>query len=284
MLAFGDNIAQSIDALRQHKLRAVLTVIGLTMGVATLITVMTLVQGANRYVEQKIARLGTDVFQISKTPFVLTDFNAVIKALKFKNVDLEDMHAVAESCSDCEEVGAAVSGTARIQFRDKDLTDVSFIGHTPEMADLDSRIVEKGRYFTQIEDDRSSYVCLVGDDVVQQLLTGVDPIGQVIRVENQEFTVIGTIEKIGSVLGQNQDTFVIVPMNVYLRMRGVRNSISINAKSLPGRAFEQAQDQARVVLRSRRHLQPGQDDDFFIGTKDSYISLWKQISSAFFAV
>jgi putative ABC transport system permease protein len=284
MLAFGDNIAQSIDALRQHKLRAVLTVIGLTMGVATLITVMTLVQGANRYVEQKIARLGTDVFQISKTPFVLTDFNAVIKALKYKNVDLDDMHAVTESCTVCEEVGAAVSGTARVQFRDKELTDVSFIGHTAEMAGLDSRVVEKGRYFTQTEDERSSYVCLVGDDVVQRLLVGLNPIGQVIRVDNQEFTVIGSMEKIGSVLGQNQDTFVIVPMNTYLRMRGARNSITINAKSLPGRAFEQAQDQARVVLRSRRHLQPSQEDDFFIGTKDSYISLWKQISSAFFAV
>jgi len=284
MLAFGDNIAQSIDALRQHKLRAVLTVIGLTMGVATLITVMTLVQGANRYVEQKIARLGTDVFQLSKTPFVLTDFNAIIKAQKYKNVDLEDMHAVAENCTACEEVGAAVSGTARVQFRDKSLTDVSFIGHTPEMADLDSRTVEKGRYFTPSEDERSSYVCLVGDDVVQQLLTGVDPIGQVIKVDNQEFTVIGTIEKIGSVLGQNQDTFAIVPMNTYLRMRGTRNSITINAKSQPGQAFEQAQDQARVTLRSRRHLQPSQEDDFFIGTKDSYISLWKQISGAFFAV
>jgi putative ABC transport system permease protein len=284
MLAFGDNIAQSIDALRQHKLRAVLTVIGLTMGVATLITVMTLVQGANRYVEQKIARLGTDVFQLSKTPFVLTDFNAIIKAQKYKNVDLEDMRAIAENCAACEEVGAAVSGTARVKFRDKDLTDVSFIGHTPEMADLDSRTVEKGRYFTPSEDERSSYVCLVGDDIVQQLLTGVDPIGQVIKVDNQEFTVIGTIEKIGSVLGQNQDTFVIVPMNTYLRMRGTRNSISINAKSQPGTAFEQAQDQARVTLRSRRHLQPSQEDEFFIGTKDSYISLWKQISGAFFAV
>jgi len=284
MLAFGDNIAQSIDALRQHKLRAVLTVIGLTMGVATLITVMTLVQGANRYVEQKIARLGTDVFQLSKTPFVLTDFNAIIKAQKYKNVDLEDMHAVAEACTACEEVGAAVSGTARVQFRDKSLTDVSFIGHTAEMADLDSRTVEKGRYFTPSEDERSSYVCLVGDDIVQQLLTGVDPIGQVIKVDNQEFTVIGTIEKIGSVLGQNQDTFAIVPMNTYLRMRGTRNSITINAKSQAGGAFEQAQDQARVTLRSRRHLQPSQEDDFFIGTKDSYISLWKQISGAFFAV
>jgi putative ABC transport system permease protein len=83
MLAIRDNIAQSIEALRQHKLRAVLTIIGLTMGVATLITVMTLVQGANAYVEQKIARLGTNVFQVAKSPFVLTDFNLYIKSMKY---------------------------------------------------------------------------------------------------------------------------------------------------------------------------------------------------------
>src|SRR6267143_4433838 len=106
MLAFSDNISQSIDALRQHKLRAVLTVIGLTMGVATLITVMTLVQGANVYVEQKIARLGTDVFQVARTPFAVTDFTIVLKALKYKKITVDDMRAVAEGCSECEEGGA----------------------------------------------------------------------------------------------------------------------------------------------------------------------------------
>src|SRR5271155_938031 len=98
MLALSDNISQSLEAMRQHKLRAVLTMIGLTMGVATLIAVMTIVQGANLYVENKIARLGTNVFQIAKTPFLVTDFNEVIKALKYKNLYMDDARAIAESC------------------------------------------------------------------------------------------------------------------------------------------------------------------------------------------
>src|ERR1700724_3399959 len=113
MLNLSDNLSQSIDALRQHKLRAVLTTIGLTMGVATLITVMTIVQGANVYVEQKIARLGTNVFQIARTPFAVTDFNIIIKALKFKKIELEDMAAVAEGCPACGEVGASASTSVR---------------------------------------------------------------------------------------------------------------------------------------------------------------------------
>ncbi len=284
MLNLADNLSQSIDALRQHKLRAVLTTIGLTMGVATLITVMTIVQGANVYVEQKIARLGTDVFQIAKTPFVVTDFNAVIKALKYKDLHLEDAHAIAEGCPDCSLVGASVSGTARAQYRDKEMNDINFIGHTPTMSDIDSRTVLQGRYFTDSEDQRSAYVCLIGDDLAQQLFGGASVLGQIIRLDNQEFTVVGTMERIGSVLGQDQDNFVIVPMNTYLRMRGTRSSITIQVKAPADPAFSNAQDEARLVLRARRHILLGASEDFFIGTKDSYISLWQSISSAFFAV
>jgi putative ABC transport system permease protein len=284
MLAFSDNISQSIDALRQHKLRAVLTVIGLTMGVATLITVMTLVQGANVYVEQKIARLGTDVFQVARTPFIVTDFNLVIKALHYKNLYMDDARSLAESCHDCREIGASVQGTIRAQYADKELNDITFIGHTASMVDIDSRVVEQGRYFTESENQRSASVCVIGDDLSQQFFGGVNPVGQVIRLNNQEFTVTGTIERIGSVLGQNQDTFAIVPMNTYLRMRGSRSSITIQVRTGSGKAFENAQDEVRLALRARRHVPPGADDDFFIGTKDSYISLWQSISSAFFAV
>jgi putative ABC transport system permease protein len=284
MLNLSDNLSQSIDALRQHKLRAVLTTIGLTMGVATLITVMTIVQGANVYVEQKIARLGTDVFQIAKTPFVVTDFNEVIKALKYKDLHMEDANAIAAGCPECTEVGASVSGTARAQYRDKEMNDINFIGHTPTMSDIDSRTVLQGRYFTDSEDQRSAYVCLIGDDLAQQLFGGASVLGQIIRLDNQEFTVVGTMERIGSVLGQDQDNFVIVPMNTYLRMRGTRSSITIQVKAPADPAFSNAQDEARLVLRARRHILLGASEDFFIGTKDSYISLWQSISSAFFAV
>ena len=104
MFAVRDNLAECLSALRAHKLRASLTMLGLTMGVATLITVMTIVQGANVYVEQKIANLGTNVFQIARTPFAVTDFNIIIKALKYRKIELEDMQAVAAGCPSCEEV------------------------------------------------------------------------------------------------------------------------------------------------------------------------------------
>jgi putative ABC transport system permease protein len=283
MLAVRDNLAECFSALRAHKLRAMLTMLGLTMGVATLITVMTLVQGANVYVEQKIANLGTNVFQIARTPFAVTDFNIVIKALKYRKIEFEDMQAIAERCPSCEEVGASASATVRVRYGDKEVPDVNLSGQTATMADIDTRTVERGRYFTASEDEHRTNVCLIGDTLVQQLFLGVDPMGKIIRVDNDEYTVIGAIEKIGSVLGQDQDNFVMVPLSNFLRMQGAHTSLIINVRTTAAN-FEMAQDQAQLTLRGRRHLAPNAENDFFIGTKESYMALWRSISSAFFAV
>jgi putative ABC transport system permease protein len=283
MLAVSDNLAQCFSALRAHKLRASLTMLGLTMGVATLITVMTIVQGANLYVEQKIANLGTNVFQIARTPFAVTDFNIIIKALKNKKIELEDMAAIAEGCSACEEVGASASTSVRARSSDKELQDVSLYGQTANMADIDSRTVEHGRYFTPSEAEHRANICIIGDTLVRQLFLGMDPLGRSIRIGNDELTVIGVMEKIGSVLGQDQDNFVMVPLPVFLRIQGIHFSITVNVKTST-QNFEKAQDQAHLILRSRRHLTGNRDDDFFIGTKESYMALWRSISSAFFAV
>ena len=257
--------------------------IGLTMGVATLITVMTIVQGANLYVESKIANLGTNVFQVARTPFAVTDFNIIIKALKYKKIELDDMRAVAEGCPACQEVGATASATVRARYGDKEAQDVSFYGQTPSMADIDTRAVEFGRYFSAAESERRTNVCLIGDSLVQKLFVGVDPIGRSIRIGNDEFVVIGIMEKIGSVLGQDQDNFVTVPLSVFLRIQGIHSSLTINVKAREG-LFEAAQDQAQLVLRARRHLSGQMENDFFIGTKESYMALWRSISGAFFGV
>jgi putative ABC transport system permease protein len=285
MLLPGDNLWLSADAIRAHKLRAALTVLGLTMGVATLITVMTLVQGANVYVEQKIANLGTNVFRVARTPFAVTDFMVVVRALRNKYVTLDDLRAVAQECTRCEKAGATVSTTVSVKYKDQELQDATLYGYTASMVDIDTRTVEDGRYFTDPEDRHAASVCLIGSMLVQQLFPGISPLGKTIRVGADEFIVIGTFQKIGAVLGQEQDNFVMIPLNTYLRVRGPRTSLTLEVKASEGeQVFQAAQDQASTILRSRRHVPLGHEDDFFIGTSQSYISLWQSISSAFFAV
>lgn len=285
MMRLGDNLALALDSIRAHKLRASLTVLGLMMGVATLITVMTLVQGANLYVEQKIANLGTNVFRIGRLPFAVTDFVAVSKAQRNRYFYPDDVDALAENCQSCQSVGATINSSIALRYGDHQLDDATLYGHTPSMATIDTRTVALGRYFTEVEDRHAADVCLIGDHIVDEFFPGMSPIGRVIRAGGAEFTVIGTFEKIGTVLGQDQDTFVVVPLRTYLKFRGQRNSLLISVKAEgPESIFNRAQDDARRVLRARRHVAAGHDDDFFIGTADSYISLWKSISAAFFTV
>ena len=285
MIGLSDNLALAVDSIRAHKLRAALTVLGLTMGVATLILVMTLVQGANLYVEQKIANLGTNVFRIARLPFAVTDFTLLTRAQRNKYLYPDDMEALAEACTNCQLVGATLNTSVTLRYENRELEDATMWGHTPSMATIDTRTVQLGRYFTDVEDRHASPVCLIGGRVVQEFFPETDPLGRVIRAGPDEFTVVGTFEKLGSVLGQDQDNFLVVPLRTYLKLKGQRNSLVLSVKAEgPEKVFDSAQDDARRILRARRHVAPGKDDDFFIGTAESYISLWQSISAAFFSV
>src|SRR5438270_2251662 len=198
MLAFSDNFAIAADAIRAHKLRVALTVLGLTMGVATLITVMTLVQGANVFVEQKFANLGTNVFRIARMPFAVTDFPLYLKAQRYKKLQLDDLRAVAEGCVHCQYVGTSVTSPLNARYQNREVQDVALNGHTPNMAQIDTRTVVRGRYFTQVEDQHSAQVCLIGDRLATEFFPGLDPVGHTIRLGSTEFLIIGVFEKIGS--------------------------------------------------------------------------------------
>src|SRR5258708_9382959 len=142
MLAVRDNLAECLSALRSNKMRALLTMLGLTMGVATIITVMTIVQGANVYVEQKIANLGTNVFQMARTPFAVTDFNVIVKALKYRKIEMDDVRAVEEKCDLCEEVGPSGSfNNVRVLYGDTQATDVSLLRQTPNITYIETRTI-----------------------------------------------------------------------------------------------------------------------------------------------
>jgi putative ABC transport system permease protein len=213
------------------------------------------------------------------------DFSVVAKALKNKTIRSEDLAAVKENCVGCEQVGASATATLSLVAGDKQADDASIIGYTPNMVDIDTRTLNQGRYYTDMEDSHAAYVCLAGASVVDKLFPSVNPIGKKIRAGSLEFTIIGTFDKLGSVLGQDQDNFVIVPLSTWLKIRGTRSSLTLEIKASGGdKQFEAAQDEVRSILRTRRHDLPGADDSFFIGTAQSYISLWQSISGSFFAV
>jgi putative ABC transport system permease protein len=274
----------SLSSIKANKLRSFLTLLGLIIGVMTLILVMTIVQGANRYVEEKIADLGTNVFQISKTPLVVTNFQEFIKAQKNKDLLLEDAEAIRNQCADCFSVGVQVQTTGTVKFGNESGEDTSIRGVTANMAEISTINIEDGRYISSFEEKNASAVCIVGRDVVDHLFPHLGAIDKVIRIANQEYRIIGIAERIGNVLGQSQDNFVLIPISTFFKDFGSRRSVTIHVKTSNSSKLETAQAQGRTILRSRRHIAYNNPDSFYVATAETFLSVWSSISSGFFLV
>src|SRR5690606_17337029 len=172
----------------------------------------------------------------------------------------------------------------RVRYEGREVTGVTLEGHSPNMAWITNREIASGRYFGYGENERAARVALLGSDVADELFPGVDPLGRTLRTDDGELRVVGVFEPIGSVLGRNQDRYIVVPLNRFRQSRGLEQSFTFEIVAGEGARFEEAQDQVRVILRSRRGLGPADDDDFHIAAADSYIALWNTISGSFVVV
>ena len=279
---YRDTFRLSLEALTSHKLRTALTLLGLVIGVTSLILVMTLIQGADEYVKAKIANLGTDIYQVSKIPLASANFEEVIRARKHPDITADDMRAVQDACRSCRDVGALVSTMGHVRTEVQSLSDVSLRGESANMGWISTLDIASGRFFTPSEEHNATPVVVLGSEVAERLFENRNPLGKTVRIEGAEFTVTGVAEKIGSVLGQDQDLFAIISLSAFQKLFGFRNSLTFQIKG--ARPLEPSEDEVRAILRARRHLAPAQDDDFYFVTAESYMSLWHDISSVFFRV
>jgi putative ABC transport system permease protein len=284
MAGIATNLGLALESFRGARLRTFLTVLGLTMGVATLIGVVTFIQGANAFVADKVANLGTGVFRVAKQSFDITDLEEYYRSQRNPDLTLEDLRAVRAGCADCETVGATITARVHADHGGADVADVTLEGQTASMAEITNRSLASGRYFAAAEESHAAQVCLLGSEVAQRLFPTVDPLGRTIRVDREALQVIGVFDAVGSVLGQNQDLFVVIPLRTFRRMRGLRASLTLEIEAGESPRFERAQDQVRTILRSRRNIGPRGEDNFHIGTSASYIALWETISASFVVV
>lgn len=274
----------ALQSLWANKLRSVLTLLGVVIGVASVIAVVTLVNGANVYVATKVNKYGADVFSISKQPAFITSFEQYVAMQKRRNILLDDYRAVRDGCTACGAVGAFQATKGKIVVGSQSSTDSTVRGYTWQMPDLQNLNIVQGRGFTPTDDEHASRVAIVGSDVQENLMKGEDPIGREIRVDGILYTVVGLAEKQGKTLGQSQDDWVAVPLNAYQKTYGTAKTVTIYAKARNGKDLEGASDQARAIMRGQRHDLPGTPDDFELETSDTLVGLWKQISGSFEAV
>jgi putative ABC transport system permease protein len=285
-MAFREAIRIALQSLWANKLRSILTLIGVVIGVASVIMVLTLVAGVNKFVATKIYGYGADVFTASKQPSVVFSDAEFMKYQKRKDLKYDAYEAIAARCTECATTGAMANATGSVVYGTHSATDIDIRGWTADMPSIYDVNIERGRAFTPGEVDRRLHVALIGPDIVDNQMGSEDPLGKEIRVDGEHYIVIGVGERKGKTLGQSQDNWVAVPLTTFLDTHGAdKNSLTLYARAFGvGDPLEVASDQVRVILRSIRHDRPGEDDSFSIDTNQTFVGIWQSISSSFFAV
>ena len=271
-------------SLWTHKLRSALTLLGVVIGVMSVIAVVSLVNGLNKYVAEKVVGLGTDVFMVNRSSSIITNVDQWEAAQKRRKFHYDDYVAVRDTCRGCEAVAANVNKIGQVKYGTDYLSDSNILGFTHEMPEVLSRELAEGRYFTRVDVERTAPVCIVGYDIVDKLLPGSDPIGKEIHVDSGQCEIIGVAKKRGSVMGQSQDNWVIMPLTTYHAMYARDDSVRIWVKAANTQALDPTMDEVRQIVRGRRHLRPADQDDFAMETNQSFLSLWGSISGTFFGV
>jgi len=271
----------AFQSLWGNKLRSILTLIGVVMGVASVIMVLTLVQGAKRYITTKLSGYGADVFTIDREGIAL-NAEQYFMFQKRKIIRIEDYDAVKDGCTDCSEIGATLNKSTNVVYNGHSSNNTDVRGLTASMMSLNNVDIALGRGFTPADEEHAFHSCIVGYDIIDNLIGGDDPLGKEIRVDGIPFTIIGVGDRQGKTLGQSQDNWVAIPISTYQQIYGYNDSVNIYARADGGApGMVRAEDEARVIMRSRRHVAPGRPDDFEIQTNDTFLDIANQLLGVF---
>jgi putative ABC transport system permease protein len=281
----------AVAAIWAHKLRSALTLLGMIVGVTAFVTVVSLIQGFNVYIDEKIAGIGAKSFSVQRfNPFEDFKDTDTIAAAQRRNKELtlDDYEYLKEHATLIGKIGAKARGTpSQIKRGDQVLEDIFVIGATANTADIDNRSIANGRFFTDPENDGGARVAYVGADIASKLFPGGDPIGGEISIRGLPYRVIGVEEVKGTVFGIPQDNFIVIPLKTYSIDYGAlvrQRSLYFTATSKTDDAFNDAVEEARFLMRARHRLAPGEKDNFGIVTPDAITGLRDRLFGTIFLV
>jgi|HubBroStandDraft_2_1064218.scaffolds.fasta_scaffold13634_3 putative ABC transport system permease protein len=271
-------IGVALETLRAHKMRSFLMLLGIILSVATLIVVVALISGVNQYIANKVANLGSNAFTVMRFP-VITEIEELVKALRRnKLVTWEDYEALRENLKLPQRVGAEVWTSGKSKVGSLTIQDTSIRGVSASMGDIDAQEMTDGRYITEADENSRAMVAMIGSELANKLFSGLDPVGHEVMLDNRPFVVVGVAKPIGTVLGQSRDNFAYIPVETYIKIYGAYDGIWINVQARGADWMERTQDEARVLMRARRHLAPNDTDSFGILDSATLMKLWNQLT------
>jgi len=278
-----ESAGMALAALRANKLRSFLTLLGTIIGVMSVIAVLSFVEGLNRFVSEKLLASGSNVFYVDKYGFITSqeEFEAVRDR---PDVTIEDADAIRDGTPHAQIVIAQGNTQVVARFRNKEQKGVQLRGRSAGFELVDDYQIGAGRTYTDLDDQRRRMVCVIGPELADDLFGNLDPVGRFIRLGSETYEVIGVTVAKGKLLGQSQDRFAAIPMRTFVKTHLERGSVDISVKSIDQASMPIAQQEVRNVLRARRHLRPGQQDNFGITTSENVMQLYNTLTGGIYVV
>jgi putative ABC transport system permease protein len=276
-----EGIKIAYTALATNRLRTFLTLLGNIVGIMSVIAIASLLRGIDNYAREKVAEEGSNVFRIQRFDALqaITDFDSFLRALKHNRpIRRVDVIALRDVLDKAQYVSASVSSRLHVTFLNKEVRSVDIKGQDEFYPFIDNIGLHAGRSMNRLDVQTNAAVAVIGWEVYENLIKPRKPIGTVVKLGRRHFKVVGVAEEKGSILGQSQDRFVIVPIGAYQKVFGGQESVSIRIKTADVGDLEDAMEEARTAMRVRHHLKPTEQDDFYISSSARLVSLWKQIS------
>jgi len=275
---FREPVTVAMETLYAHKMRSFLMLLGIILSVSTLIVVIALISGVNRYIADRVANMGSNVFLLTRFP-IITDVEEYVKATKRnKKVTWDDYEALRSNMKLPKRVGVELRTEGKVRAGSQALDDTNIRGVTANMVDIDIVTPREGRYISEGDDQSRALVTMIGNDLVTKLFPNVDPIGREILIEGRPFQIVGIAKTIGTALGQSQDNFAYIPIQTYFKIFGTNDTIWVNIQARDADWMDRTQDEARALMRARRHLSPNEPDNFGIFDQATLMQLWHNLT------
>jgi putative ABC transport system permease protein len=276
----GSSIA--VRSLMAHKLRTLLTIVGIGIGVATLLAILGIIQGIDTSFEKQLEGLGTKTLTVSKWPGGFTTDWWVYR--NRKNFDSQQANAIKEKCTRCSVVVLDDEDNADVSFLGKTMTAVAIEGSSDGFLEAANYELQTGRFLTQSDEDNRQPVAVLGADVAQTLFRDVSPLGSSIRIDSHPYTVIGTLRAKGKIADQSFDYRVIIPYSRYRTLNPARVSPNVMVMGKPGTTLDELEGELVPILRAARQTPPEKPDDFSFQKAEQAAEQYKKLTQALYAV
>jgi putative ABC transport system permease protein len=272
----------ALQSLSKNKLRSFLTLLGIILATTTLISVTALIHGMNLYISEKVSNMGSDGFRVARMVWLgQADFKKMLLMSKRNPIiRREEYQFVKDNATMLRAIGIMANTTIRVGFQGQNVEGVSLQGITANVPSLNNVQIDTGTGITENQVARHASVAFIGAEIKNKFFPNRDPIGKSIQINGVPFEVVGVAKQLGSVFGQSQDNFVMIPIDTYFKMFGTQRGMMLVAKAIDQEHLLEAQDEVTMLLRAFRHLRPDQEDNFGIISSDSIANLWQRLTAA----